>query len=230
MADRDPDRPQAAGALTSSALGAGALLCEAPPPFALETQQRIISLARETSAWPGVCEVVPGMNNLLVLFDPVRLSPHGLEQQIARTWATPATASPIEGRLIEFGVAYGGAGGPDLAEVARYAGMRPADVARLHAAAEYTVMAIGALPGFGYMAGLDSRLAIPRRPSPRLEVVAGSVVIGGGQAGIISCTSPSGWHIVGQTRRVLFDPAAASPVLLAAGDRVRFNVESIDGD
>ena len=93
---------------------------------------------------------------------------------------------------------------------------------RLHTSAEYTVFALGSQPGFPYLGGLDERLAEPRRAEPRVRVEAGSVVIGGGQTGIISRTSPSGWHIIGDTDTQLFDINRAQAALLSPGDRVRF--------
>jgi len=91
-----------------------------------------------------------------------------------------------------------------------------------HAAAEYRVAFIGFLPGFPYLMGLDPALHVPRRATPRTRVPAGSVAIGGAQTGIYPVASPGGWHVIGRTAIRLFDPAAAQPSLLRAGDRVRF--------
>jgi len=38
---------------------------------------------------------------------------------------------------------------------------------------------VGFMPGFAYLGGLPDWLAIPRRPSPRPSVPAGSVAIAG---------------------------------------------------
>ena len=81
---------------------------------------------------------------------------------------------------------------------------------------------LGFAPGFPYLLGLDPRLATPRLASPRQRVEAGSVGIGGEQAGIYPRLGPGGWRILGRTDARLFDPARAPPALLAAGDRVRF--------
>jgi allophanate hydrolase subunit 1 len=34
--------------------------------------------------------------------------------------------------------------------------------------------------------------------------------------------TPGGWHIIGRTSTVMFDPAREPPVLLVPGDTVRF--------
>ncbi|MEO7431605.1 MAG: carboxyltransferase domain-containing protein, partial [Dokdonella sp.] len=49
-----------------------------------------------------------------------------------------------------------------------------------------------------------------------------SVAIGGEQTGIYPRELPGGWQLVGRTPLILFDPCRATPCLLAAGDRVRF--------
>jgi inhibitor of KinA len=59
-------------------------------------------------------------------------------------------------------------------------------------------------------------------------VPAGSVAIGGAQTGIYPVASPGGWHVLGRTAARLFDPAAAPPSLLRAGDQVRFRAVGMD--
>jgi KipI family sensor histidine kinase inhibitor len=89
------------------------------------------------------------------------------------------------------------------------------------------VFFLGFQPGFAYMGGLEKALHTPRRSSPRVEVPAGSVGIGGEQTGIYPATSPGGWQLIGRTSVPLFDPARSPPTLLQPGDRVRFTVAGI---
>ena len=63
---------------------------------------------------------------------------------------------------------------------------------------------------------------MPRRSTPRTQVAAGSVGIGGAQTGIYPRRGPGGWQLIGRTHVTLFDPARDPPSLLAPGDRVRF--------
>jgi inhibitor of KinA len=49
------------------------------------------------------------------------------------------------------------------------------------------------------------------------------VGIGGGQCTIYSVESPGGFWILGRTPLRLYDPSASQPVLLRAGDRIRFH-------
>lgn len=133
-----------------------------------------------------------------------------------------AEAPPVSGALHEISVAYGGAYGPDLLEMARRAGMSEADYIDSHAAAEYSVAFLGFQPGFPYLRGLPSAMHAPRRASPRIRVAAGSVAIGGAYTGIYPANGPGGWQIIGRTEAALFDPQRKAPALMMPGDRVRF--------
>lgn len=209
------------------ALGDAALLCELPPPATLLAQQRIWALAREAAAWPEVQEVLPGMNNLTLLFDPQQVDAGELELRVLTAWPALAVEAPGAGRVVEIPVAYGGEHGPDLDDVARHTGLSPAEVVRRHAAGEYVVYLLGFLPGFAFMGGLAPELHTPRRREPRTAVPARSVGIGGAQTGIYPLDSPGGWQLIGRTSLTLFDPAAEPPTLLQPGDRVRFVPASV---
>ena len=208
------------------ALGDAALLCELPAPATLAQQQKIWALASEASRWRGVHEVLPGMNNLTLLFDPLEIEASELEIQVFAAWPQLA-ATAIEGRQIEIPVRYGGEDGPDLADVAAHTGLTPAEVVQRHAAADYIVYFLGFLPGFAFMGGLPTSLATPRRAEPRTAVPARSVGIGGEQTGIYPLVSPGGWQLIGRTSIELFDPKNEPPTLLRPGDRVRFVAESV---
>ncbi|MGJ7508299.1 5-oxoprolinase subunit PxpB [Variovorax sp. GT1P44] len=208
-------------------LGEAALLCELPAPATLAQQQQVWALATEALQWRGIQEVLPGMNNLTLLFDPSQIDGVELEMQVLSAWPQLA-AAPIQGRHIEIPVAYGGEAGPDLADVAAHTGLTPAEVVRRHSEGDYVVYLLGFLPGFAFMGGLPPELATPRRAEPRVAVPARSVGIGGEQTGIYPLVSPGGWQLIGRTSLELFDPGAAEPTLLRPGDHVRFVVESME--
>ena len=205
-----------------SMAGAGGLLLDAADgAFSDQTQRRIWAAARHIAKHPCVTHAVPGVNNLLVMFDVTVTDPVAVEDLLRETWAQ-ATDDPVPSREITVPVTYGGTAGEDLAAVAQFAGLTEAETVAAHVQATYSVAAIGAMPGFVYLTGLDPRLAMPRRASPRLKVEQGSVIIGGGHAGIMPCTAPSGWHILGHTSLSLFDPFRAEPCLFRLGDTIRF--------
>jgi KipI family sensor histidine kinase inhibitor len=211
--------------LTIHALGEAALCCSLPPPLSLEGQQRLWQLATALGRLAGVQGLIPGMNNLTLLFDPLATAAESLEQAARALWAQPAKRQRA-GRRIDIPVHYGGEDGPDLVEVARHCGLTPEEVVRRHGAAEYVVYFIGFQPGFPYLGGLDATLHTPRRAEPRTAVPAGSVGIGGAQTGIYPLATPGGWQLIGRSRVALFDPQAEPPTLLAPGDRVRFVAEA----
>lgn len=125
--------------------------------------------------------------------------------------------------------------GPDLEAVAEQCGLSTRELIKIHSAPNYMVHMMGFAPGFPYLEGLDPRLHLARRSSPRNRIQPGTVAIGGPHAGIYSVASPGGWHLLGRTDCPLFRPEAArepnpdraAVFTLKPGDRVRFRaVES----
>lgn len=167
-----------------------------------------------------VVDAVVTEEHALVAFDPSQPpSRDDVEDAVARSAATSVPgATPKEPREHVVRVRYDGA---DLDEVAREAHMNVRDVGALHAASTYVVATIGFLPGFAYLRGLDARLVLPRRSSPRTRVPALAIGIAGPYAGIYPFASPGGWHLLGTA--VGFAPFDARfGATFALGDRVRF--------
>ena len=205
--------------------GAGAILVDgAAGPFDDDVQARVWKLARDLKFLDGVLETVPGMNNLMVVFDPLRIEAFVVGQSIRDLWGR-AGGGAEPGAIHDVPVFYGGEEGPDLDAFAAVKSMSVAEIVERHGAPLYSVAAVGAMPGFVYLSGLDPALAAPRLSAPRQAVPKGSVIIGGTQAGIMPVTAPSGWHILGRTPLDLFDPSRARPALFRPGDRIRFVAE-----
>jgi inhibitor of KinA len=188
--------------------------------------------ALEKAALPGVTELVPAYTTVTVFYDPVAVVGAGAPETEVADWlavrigsaarSAGSGARALSGRVVEMPVCYERDCAPDLAEVAERAGLTPKEVIQRHLAGEYLVYLVGFAPGFPYMGGLDERLVMPRRPVPRRRVAPGSVGITGTQCGIYPIETPAGWNIIGRTPRRLFLPEQDPPVLLQAGDRVRF--------
>jgi KipI family sensor histidine kinase inhibitor len=81
---------------------------------------------------------------------------------------------------------------------------------------------LGFVAGFHYLGGMNKAIATPRKKSPRLKIEAGSVGIAGEQTGIYSVESPGGWQIIGRTPLKLYDVNRNEPVLLKAGQYIKF--------
>ena len=131
--------------------------------------------------------------------------------------AAPRLARATPGATHVIHVAYDG---DDLAPLADRLGLSSEALVALHSGPEYDVAIIGFMPGFAYLRGLDPRLVVPRRDSPRTRVPARSVAIAAGYTGVYPFASPGGWHLLGEA--IGFTPFDKSGAALAVGDRVRF--------
>ncbi len=203
------------------------------PDAALLTRVRAFAAGLAADRLEGVTEIVPAYGSVGVVYEPERVrASHGeLPWRVVGEWlerhisgkAASAPRAARKPREHVLPVVYGGEHGPDLEALAKHAKLSAEEVVKLHAGASYHVAAIGFSPGFPYLVGLPSKLAMPRRASPRLRVPAGSVGIGGEQTGVYPRETPGGWQIIGRTGLDLFNPERMEgPALLAAGDRVSF--------
>lgn len=205
--------------------GDAALLVELPARIDPIISDRAVALARAVTerCAAAVRDVVVGYCTVTVYFDPLAVDAAWLEEQVSRLAGTTADTVPAPGAVIDVPVCYGGDLGPDLADVAAFAGVSGDDVIALHSGVTYRVYVVGFVPGFPYMASVDPRLAIPRRATPRTRVPAGSVAIAAGQTGIYPAETPGGWHLIGRTRLKPYDESRAAPFAFRPGDRVRFH-------
>ena len=207
-----------------SAAGDSALLISRAARIDPAINSWCTALARELEHALGTTlrDVVVGYNTVTVYFDPLAADPRWLEAEVRRIASTLDYVDPQEGPLLEIPVVYGGEWGPDLGDVANFGGCSEDEAIRIHTGRIYRVYLVGFVPGFAYMAEVDSRIAAPRRAMPRTSVPAGSVAIAGGQTGVYPAPTPGGWNIIGRTPVKPYDPARSGPFLFAAGDRVRF--------
>jgi len=207
--------------------------CAAYVEFAQELDLEVNSLVQRLAAavhargaaW--ITDVVPALGGLALHFDP--------DHPEAGGDAFRATAELIDDclkkklpdaadvtRTVEVPVCYDLEFAPDLDEVAEKKGISRDEVIALHAAAEYRVLMIGFAPGHAYMGGLDRRLAVPRRATPRALVPSGSVAIANQQTVVYPYAISGGWSVIGRTPLAVFDAGRQEPSLFATGDRVRF--------
>jgi inhibitor of KinA len=213
-------------------LGDAAVVVQFGESISLEVHRVIQAFNAHLAQHPfvGLRECVPAFTTLTVYYDPWLLSGRGQYQPYERVCeilqqrllGAPTALTAATPETVEVPVCYSGDLGPDLAAVARHTGLTPAEVVARHTAPTYLVHMIGFAPGFPYLGGLDARLATPRRAEPRPLVPAGTVGIAGAQTGIYSLPTPGGWQLIGRTPLRLFDPTAADPSLLHAGQQLRF--------
>jgi inhibitor of KinA len=184
--------------------------------------------AVQAAGLAGVRDVVPTYRSVAVYFDPLHTDTDALVACLEREAGRPAAPAAAMRAAVRIPVCYGGEWGPDLADVAAFAGIGESDVVQAHCLPTYRVFMLGFVPGFAYLGVVDDRIAMPRRAVPRVRVPPGSVGIAGVQTGVYSAETPGGWQLIGRTPIKPFDPSRADPFLMQAGDAVQFY--AIDGD
>lgn len=208
--------------------GDGAVTIEFGSTIAPELVARVAALehtldaARARGELAGVIETVPTFRSLTVIYDPLVTGRATLDPVLHSLLGHGPAAPVQEPRHWRLPVCYGGEFGADLGDVAAACGRSADEVVQLHAGTEFTVYMLGFMPGFPFMGSLPEMLAMPRRSEPRVRVPAGSVAITGRLTAIYPWESPGGWQLLGRCPVPLFDATATAPVLLAPGDRIRF--------
>jgi KipI family sensor histidine kinase inhibitor len=198
--------------------GEAAALLELAGPE--EAQALARSLGADQAPW--LLGVVPGLQSVLVEFDPLRTDAAEVERELLAHLRSVAATEQAPGRLRTIPVVYGGDFGPDLEEVAKLTGGSAEDVTRLHGAGELRVLFDGFAPGFAYLGYVPEQLRVPRLATPRTRTPRGSVAIAGAMSGIYPADLPGGWRVIGRTPIELFDPERDPPAYLVPGDTVRF--------
>jgi KipI family sensor histidine kinase inhibitor len=210
--------------------GDSALLLELDEVINVSVNAQVIAIAAamRRAGLPGIRDVVSTYRSVAVHFDPLSIDVEKVRATLMRSADAPPAIS--EGKTVVIPVQYGGEMGPDLGEVAAFAGVGPDEVVARHTAARYRVFMLGFLPGFAYMGTVDESIAMPRHATPRLKAPAGSVGIAGRQTGVYPRDSPGGWRLIGRTPVALFNPHRVPAALVAPGDTVRFVRDRIRSD
>ena len=210
-------------------LGDCAVYVEFSKTLDLEVNSAVQRLATKVHgrALPWIRDVVPALGGLAIHFDPDDPTVHGdaLSASLNLVSECLKEGLPKAGdvlRTIEVPVCYEPEFAPDLAEVAAASKMTKEEAVALHAGSDFRVLMIGFAPGHPYIGGLNEKLSVPRRATPRAIVPAGSVAIANDQTVVYPYAISGGWNIIGRTPLTVFDAERQEPSLFAAGDRVRF--------
>ena len=192
--------------------------------ISLEINHKVMALKMVLEREPirGIVELIPTYCSLLIQYDPMDLRYGQLRDRLEALVTQLDEVEMPPKQVVEIPVAYGGEYGPDLGEVARAHNISEEEVIKLHSEPEYPIYMLGFVAGFPYLGGMNKAIATPRKKSPRLKIEAGSVGIAGEQTGIYSVESPGGWQIIGRTPLKLYDVNRNEPVLLKAGQYIKF--------
>ncbi len=214
--------------LRLSPLGDAAVYAEFGDRLDLETNQSLQALAAALRArnLPWIRDVVPALCGIAVHFDPfhAELPPAVLQDFPALLEEAFKSAGKFEhgGRTVEVPVCYDPVFGLDLQEISERTSVPVADIAQRHATSPHQVLMVGFAPGQPYIGGLDPKLSVPRRATPRTVMPAGAVAIANAQTAVYPYETPGGWSIIGRTPLRVFDPEREPASLFAPGARVRF--------
>jgi KipI family sensor histidine kinase inhibitor len=203
------------------ALGDDAVLVTFGAAISHRTNDRVRAAVARIRAlgMDAITDIVPAYTTLAVYLGNDHGSLDTIIDAVSHAIISAEAVADVQGSLIEIPVRYDG---PDLSEVAERTGLRPAEIAELHMSQTYRAYMSGFVPGFAYLGELHESLVLPRRSAPRVRVPAGSVAIAGEQTAVYPFETPGGWHLIGSTSAVMFDPLRKRPALINAGDTVRF--------
>jgi len=202
--------------------GVLAVLGDAIDPKTVASVWSLLGVLKATFG-DSVIDIVPAYGSVLVRFNPSATQLATVMATVRGAMEAAAETPDAASRTIEVGVCFAAEYALDMNNVAEHTGLAPDQIVKEFCGPTYRVAFLGFSAGFPYMIGLSRRLNLPRLPSPRVRVPAGSVGFAAGHCGIYPRQSPGGWRILGKTSAPIFDPQSANPALFHPGDRVRFH-------
>lgn len=188
----------------------------------INTKIRAFKIAVEKSGIEGIVETVPTYRSLLVHYKPEVIGFKELTEKFEDLMGAISNIQIPPPTVIEIPVLYGGEMGPDIENVAAHNGKTVEEVIKIHTSEEYLIYMLGFIAGFPYLGGMSKEIATPRLKSPRVKIDGGSVGIAGEQTGVYPVDSPGGWQLIGRTPLKLYDADREKPVLLEAGQYIKF--------
>lgn len=203
-------------------LGSSALLIEWPPEISNEILNDIRFFVSKIEDFKEIVEYNFIYSSLLIVYNKGVTNFSTFSDKLNNTYKKNVEILRPKRTLWEIPVCYNEEFGIDLNFLSLEKGVSINEIVSKHSAVSYTVYGIGFLPGFLYLGGLDKKIHSPRRNTPRLNVLKGSVGIGGSQTGIYPQTSPGGWHIIGKTPLNLFEVNNEIPCFIRPADEVKF--------
>jgi KipI family sensor histidine kinase inhibitor len=189
---------------------------------AVNKKVRNLYLAIHKSEISGIYEMIPTYRSLLIQYNPIEIEVNKLIEILVEIENSLDSIDLPKPRIIEIPTIYGGEFGEDLKFVSEHSGMSENEVIKIHSSVDYRIYMLGFSPGFPYLGGMSEKIETPRLKTPRTKIPAGSVGIAGKQTGIYPMESPGGWQLIGRTPLKLYNPKSETPIILQAGDYIRF--------
>lgn len=182
----------------------------------LKVKQLYVNLKKNSNK--NILSITPAYNSITVVYYQASFS--AIKEFIEANIPDFSTLTNEPKNIVKIPVCYEVEFAPDLEEVQHYTGLTVRQIIELHTSVDYLVYMLGFTPGFPYLGGLNPKLHMPRKATPRLTIEAGSVGLANNQTGIYPLNSPGGWQIIGKTPLKLF--SVNQPFLIEMGDYIQF--------
>ncbi|MGH1464762.1 MAG: 5-oxoprolinase subunit B family protein [Cognatishimia sp.] len=190
---------------------------------------RALGYAIETAEFPWVTQSAASLTSVMIEFDTEKITPLRAQSIVEgfvsqQNWLMAKRKKAT--RRWHIPVSFGGCFGPELAEAAGLADVCETQAITELTGADIEVLTIGFAPGQPYLGLLPEHWNMPRRRSINPRVPAGSLVAAVRQLVLFNSDSATGWRHVGQTGFRPFKSDRLDPIVLQAGDAVRFHAIS----
>ncbi len=170
----------------------------------------------------GIIELIPSYTSIFISYDIFKYNFIDLKD-ILLNLKNCKDSVDLEDDIVNIDVYYGVEVGLDLENISLKVKLTIDDIIAIHSNKIYDVYAMGFLPGFGFLASVDKRIATPRLQTPRKKILKGSVAIANTQTAVYPSNSAGGWNIIGRTTKKLFDKSINNLSHLSVGKKVKFN-------
>ena len=192
--------------------------------ISLEVNRKVLMLHEELKKRPvaGIREMVPTSASLMIHYRPDVIR---LDQLIDEIYQHIDSMDDIAGSkkvIREVPILYGGELGPDLELCAQLENTTVEEIIRKHSSHDYYVYMLGFAPGHPYSARFEEPFSFKRRDTARVKIPARSIVVQLNLSDLIPFEQPCGWNIIGSTPLTICDYKKEDPVLVHAGEWVRY--------
>ena len=183
--------------------------------------QQAVKLIRQHTG-KELIDLIPSYASILVVFNLLEIEHEQLINKLVKILQNFSSTTNKTGKLVELPAYYSVEVGVDLWRIAKYTNLCVEEVISIHQAVEYQVYAVGFAPGFAYLGEVDSRIAMARHPTPRLNVPKGAIAIADQQTAVYPSQSPGGWNLIGLCPIDMFNAEITPSMPVEVGDRVKF--------
>lgn len=205
-------------------IGDHAISVEFANEISLQVNQKVCALKTllEKQSVLGIRELVPTYRTLMIIYDPFTIEWTVIKKVVEQCIDSIETVAIPKAVITEIPVLYEGEYAMDIEDIAKIENKTVEEIIRIHSGSDYYVYMLGFSPGHPYTARFENPFSFKRRPSPRIRIPGGSVIVQQEQSNIAPFDQPCGWNVIGTTPLLLCDYRHETPFLLKAGQWVRY--------